>query len=538
MYSLLIVDDELLVQVGLKSMLDYQKLGIDLIGIAGNGAAAYEIIKEQRPSIVIADIKMPIMTGLALMKKCMEDFGQPPVFIILTSYGDFQYAKEALTSQAVDYLVKFELTPDILETALQRAISKIASLNLCQEPNLPGCSLKEYQDKCYVRLIHNLFTNEEEFKNQSRSLGLNFDSVCYCAVCFLTEYGSGGDSLSDNIKLYNNTLQMFYQVMSKYFDCQVIPVYVQRFVAIIKFNRIWDDALSGELLSVLHRTIQMIENYYQVELSAAVGRGVANPFYLSRSYSDTRNVIPYLTKEKNVIFIDELSFHRQPATIFDISLFRNDIRKAYQEYDALALSSIFQNIRTLFSQDETHFTQSIDLASSILHTTITFLSDGANIASAIFKDEPDTYQSLYRQTCTADVLLWLDKLEVGLLEHFDLCRTNRPGNYLVARIQTYITEHITEKLSLQEISDLFDINATYLSQIFKKYSNTGFNEFITETKIEKAKALLKETNLRTYEIAEQLGYENAFYFSRVFKKVTGKSPRDYKTPSNEDIFSK
>ena len=106
MYKLLIVDDEPLVQVGIKSMLDWSEYNIDICGIAMNGQAAYSVIEEQMPDIVITDIKMPIMTGLELIKKCRENFGyQKPSFIILTNYEDFSMAKEALKAQVVDYLL-------------------------------------------------------------------------------------------------------------------------------------------------------------------------------------------------------------------------------------------------------------------------------------------------------------------------------------------------------------------------------------------------------------------------------------------------
>ena len=117
MYKILIVDDEPLVQVGIKSMLNCQSLGLEICGVAANGEAALEIIESDSPDIVICDIKMPIMSGLELIKICCERYGfRKPVFIFLTSYEEFAMAKEALTYQASDYLIKLELTPMFLMT--------------------------------------------------------------------------------------------------------------------------------------------------------------------------------------------------------------------------------------------------------------------------------------------------------------------------------------------------------------------------------------------------------------------------------------
>ena len=112
MIKLLIVDDEPLVQIGIKSMLRWDELGIEVCGTAMNGKAALEMIRQYRPDIVITDIKMPVMNGLELVKICRDEFGPIPLFIILTSFEEFSLIKEAMSYQAVDYLIKLELDVD------------------------------------------------------------------------------------------------------------------------------------------------------------------------------------------------------------------------------------------------------------------------------------------------------------------------------------------------------------------------------------------------------------------------------------------
>src|SRR5690554_2761589 len=104
MIRLLIVYDEPLVQIGIKSMLDWGKLGIEICGTASNGQDALTLIEKFSPQIVIADIKMPIMDGLSLMQECRKRYGRLPLFIILTSYEEFHLAKQALSLHAADYL--------------------------------------------------------------------------------------------------------------------------------------------------------------------------------------------------------------------------------------------------------------------------------------------------------------------------------------------------------------------------------------------------------------------------------------------------
>ena len=146
-----------------------------------------------------------------------------------------------------------------------------------------------------------------------------------------------------------------------------------------------------------------------------------------------------------------------------MSLFRDDISRAFQELDESSLRTTLDTIRALLEEDHIHFSQALDAASSILHFAMTLLSDGPDIVSQIFSNEPDT----------------------------------------------------------------FGISPNYLSQLFKKHMNVGISEYITSQKIDESRKLLKETNLKIYEISDQLGFESSFYFSKVFKKAEGVSPREY-----------
>ena len=91
----------------------------------------------------------------------------------------------------------------------------------------------------------------------------------------------------------------------------------------------------------------------------------------------------------------------------------------------------------------------------------------------------------------------------------------------------FINEHVKEKLTLNKVAEVFNISPNYLSILFSKYNDYGFTQYINQSKIEAAKKMMSEGNLKIYEISDLLGYESAFYFSRVFKKVAGVSPREY-----------
>lgn len=131
MIKLLIVDDEPLVQIGIKSMINWADLGVEICGTAMNGEAALKLIEEYSPEIVITDIKMPKMNGWSL-RKLPGGLRQIPLFIFLTSYEEFQLIKQAMNYQAVDYLIKLELTPDSLTASVRRALERLEEYRASQ----------------------------------------------------------------------------------------------------------------------------------------------------------------------------------------------------------------------------------------------------------------------------------------------------------------------------------------------------------------------------------------------------------------------
>ena len=530
MYKLLIVDDEPLVQAGLKSMLNWPELEIELCKIAGNGKIAYDIILEEKPDIVIADIRMPVMSGLELMKKCREDMGELPVFILLTSYEEFSYAREALRYHVIEYLVKLELTADTLKNAVEKSISEVkkykSEQNTASNAEPAAFDLSLFQDRFYIRLLNNLLESEKEFTRQSQELKITFEKGRYAAAHLeLISPVSVETSQEKQLVLYHSTLQMFHEILSKYMPCRVLSLDL-RYLAVIFFMPENDsEDLRGRLENALIQTAQMLHNYYNVTILSAIGRTVTDPLDLPSSYRDAKQLAPALTKSQPLLFIDDLPSYQGLRNIFDMSVFRDPIRKAFDEFDETALHEVFTSIYDLFASDQLHFTQAMDAASNILHLTITMLGDGQEVAAAIFENEPDGYRSLYRQTTVNRVLDWLHQLDDGLCTTFAAQKKNYK-NHIVASVKKYVNAHINEHLTLQSLAFTFSISPNYLSQLFKKFSDIGFNEYVTQMKIEKARQMLLADGARVYEVAEALGFESAFYFSKVFKKITGIPPKD------------
>lgn len=528
MINLLIVDDEPLVQAGIKSMLVCGNYDINMIETAANGAAAYEMIKAHSPEVVITDIKMPVMSGLELVKKCYEEGRQLPVFIILTSYEEIQYIKEALTYQVADYLIKLELTQEILGKSLQRATSMVSKLRASANAGASSLSsLHLIKEQFYTRLIFNLFESENHFKIQAQNLNLNFNYNAY-AACYVKLSGDKFNAMSseDHLNLYTSSLQIVRELAARYIPCHVLSLDMKYLVIIFFLDKSLESDYKSIIYNALEQVSLMLYNYYSVKISASIGGIVSEPIQIASSFQDAKQAFTQIGLEKPILFAEDVLHDRSLKNVFNMSLFKEDIRKAYAEFDEKALNDIFTSIINVFKSHSSYFVQALDAASNILHLSLSLLNNGEAIISEIFKNRHNNYRSLYELTNVEQILDWLTILRDGLSESFTTHKKDYK-NHIVTNVKKYIIDHIEEKLTLNKVADVFNISPNYLSVLFSKYNDIGFTDYISQSKIDAAKKMMANKDLKIYEISDILGFENAFYFSRVFKKVTGISPRDF-----------
>ncbi len=529
MYKLLIVDDEPLVQVGIKSMLDWNALGLEICGTAINGQAALKIIEEQSPDIVITDIKMPVMDGLELTRVCRERYGsERPFFLILTSYEDFHMAKEALTYQVSDYLVKLELTPENLRSSVEKVLEKL------RESERDKCdtdvSSQSFYDKFLIRLLYNLFESEDQFALQSRDLGLDFHYKTY-VCCYGELQSSQAEALpaERQFALYTSSLRMVQELVMKYRFCYALALDTRHLALIFCYEE--DCAQSafpcvGEITDILCQVNVTLENYYNVGLRCGIGSPVENPVSISESYQCSRMAFQEAALHPPVIAFEQCARNDSSHHSFNFSLFKSGLTKAFEEYDPEALTATIGDICELFLANPQHYVQALDAACNILYLSISLLQNGEAVVSDFYRDSPDGYRSIYRQTSVEQIVAWLKAFSEKLAELFE-SRSRDYKNHIVANVKKYIHEHIREKLTLNEVATVFSISPNYLSQLFGRYNEIGFSEYISQCKINESKKLLEEGGMKIYEVADALGFESAFYFSKVFKKIEGVSPTDY-----------
>lgn len=525
MTKLLIADDEPLVQAGLKSMLNWESLGIQICGVASNGKDALALIEEHAPEIVITDIKMPIMNGLELAKECRERFGAIPIFLFLTSYEEFPLIRQAMSLQAVDYLIKLELDQESLSAAVHKALERLEQLRASQTVRSQGSALAaEYQDKFLLRLLYGLFDSGEQYQLQLRELDLKLSSPCFCAAHgeFLSEK-EASMSPAQIQALYAGCVHMLSDMMNKYTGCICLSLDRTHFALILSLSEEEPERIHLLLKEAWDNSCKMIQGYFSVRIRAGVGSPVSCPLDLSLSYQEARRAFDLASGQ--ILFWESLGQNKAHDS-FNIALFKNPLTRAFEEFDDAVLDETLTQIIDLFETHPMRPLQALDGALNILYLSTSMIPQGDERIQEIFAGYPDGSRSVYRLKTSAQIGRWLRVLKDGLCR---LLREERKDykNHIVAQVQDYINSHIEEKLTLNQVASVFSLSPNYLSALFKKSSGIGFSEYITQKKIAVAKDMLLKDGLKIYEAAQALGFENAFYFSRVFKKVEGVSPREY-----------
>ena len=524
MYKILIVDDEPLAVIGIRSMIESLNMDLEVTGTAGNGEEALLFMKKDMPDIVLTDIKMPVMDGLNLIKTCRELYGKKkPVFIMLTSYEEFWMAREAIKYDASEYLVKVELTEEILKESLHHAIEKIGPMSdeTGDSALTESSFIYRMRDKFMISLLHDLFESEEQFRLQAQDLGLIFDYDRYlCCYGELLSPQQSSLSYAQNTALFAGCVRMISNLVERTSPCYMITLDNSHFAMII-----CDSGNLTDPKELFDRVFTSVHNYYNVTIKCGIGVGVSSPMSICDSFQFARSAFRRCNDDAPVVLSSDIGT-AQSHDSFNISLVKKDLIRAFEDYDPALLSDTVSRLSSLLNEHQEHFVQALDLASNLLYLSISILPDGEDVLNEYFSDTPDSYLSLYRMNSVSQIIDWLDRYRECMHNLFEERRRDYK-NHIVSDVKKYINLHTHDKLSLNEVAAIFGISPSYLSQLFSKYNDTGFNEYINICKIKEAKRLLKSENLKVYEVADALNFGSEFYFSKVFKKIQGVTPSEY-----------
>ena len=560
MYRIILIDDEPLILAGIASLINWEMHDCCIVGKATNGHAAIDLILEMRPDIVITDIRMPVMNGLEVIEACREkdcEFA----FIFLTNLEDFQLAKQAVHLGAADYLVKLDLQPQTLIQALDRAKEHCSRMESHHNRELYSILLKDNQKQLERNYFSQLIFQSSEGPKPPEGLRAP-ENPGPPEALKPSEHGPAANPEID--ELYKNIYIILFQMRpeqilfgqpeaydfqfiasqlldvvsgigARYFSAHTILTPQKDMMLLVACPKPESD--NEKSFSEFCTKVNVaLGTYFALTALFGVSQRKPGPACLAQAYAEARSALEHCYYDSAL----RIAFYRnldprlcKPAQReFNINFLKKSMSAAVLENESQDLRDMFHELSELFCQYKPDKTQAVSACINIysyLHDLL--LKDGSQDSD--FPYSIDIAEQLSRLASLDDILLWLDSFCEKICAMLTDRKEKRSDKF-VYMAKRYIHEHYREKLMLSDIAEYLKISPGYLSSCFSRYMNRTVSDYIAEVKIEHAKELIDSGQFLIYEIADQLGFENAYYFSKVFKKVTGMSPKNYECRNKLD----
>lgn len=529
MYRIILIDDEPLILAGIASLICWEEHDCCIVGKSTNGNDAIELILETQPDIVITDIRMPVMDGLELIEACRKKHCEF-AFIFLTNLEDFQLAKQAVHLGAIDYLVKLDLQPQTLVQALDRAKEYCSRMESHHNRELYTLLLKDTQDQQERNYFSQLILSPSDHGLPSNpEISARYRDAYLILLQMQPEQILFGHAEAYDYQFISSQLlDIVSGICARYFSSHTLLMPQKDTLLLVVTPKPESD--NRKSLSEFCTKINVaLSTYFALTALFGISRKKAETSMLPDAFREAQSALTHCYYESSLriaFYKNQDSRLKPPAQReFNINFLKKSMSAAVLENESQDLKEIFSQLSELFTQYKPDKTQAVSACINI-YSYLHDLLQNESFEENAFPYSIDIAEQLSRLGSLDDILQWLDsfcdKICTLLTE-----RKEKRSDKFVHMAKRYIHEHYKEKLTLSDIADHLKISPGYLSTSFSNYMNRTISDYIAEVKIEHAKELIDSGQYLIYEIANQLGFENAYYFSKVFKKVTGMSPKNY-----------
>jgi two-component system response regulator YesN len=527
MIKLLIVDDEAIERSALQKIVEKGVTGIQVIGQAENGNRAIELAIEYEPDLILMDIQMPGIGGLEAIKKIKQL--KPMIkFIMVTAYDAFDYARQALRLEVSDYLLKPSKAQLIIDT-VQKVVSEIYLEKQVQERHEEErLKLEKLMPVVEADLVTQLLfdhVHEIHLDEMLKLLPVGETSRFFVAVVSILPADlSEKDSIDSSIKLNHMKADVLYRAVKEQFHMSAngwIGPMSGKQIPIIVFNDA-QRSYRSQAAYLVRKLVQLTYALHSTQLFIGIGGQYGELKEVRSSYHEA------LLASINLDLAAKHNFYEATLRHIDAQLISADVEKRIIEearrgnwsfigHELLQISHRYEAAGKSVVEAQQKIYELLFVVSRLL-LDMGVQSDPSAVFSLL-----STFQRL--RTLTADCVNEMSKA------YFEVKNQLQPD--VMLQIKQYIREHSNEDISLEMISETVRLSPFYVSKMFKEQFGTNYIDFLTDCRMEKAKDLLADPDKSLKEITYDIGYNDPNYFSRVFKKMTGLSPTDYR----KDIIS-
>lgn len=500
MYKILFVDDERSVLEYLPFAIDWKEFEITQMYTEASAKEALSIVRKEIPDIAIVDVEMPEMDGLEFCREAQKIYPQIK-FVILSAFDRFDYARRALVIGVKDYLLKPVDEDELLKLMIQITDDLVKLRRDCEESQFRQMYALEKESGELLRgLLHQKETGirlEEDFSVLKE----------YENFCMIMQWNRDAKECRETLKKCTDEKSLFIVLENGFFAL------LRKRDMLFSMEQRVDDIQQKMEREGFHVWM----SYVKIRRGESVTQAFIRCFYrLEETF--------YLAGRKRG-GTDEPEFAQSEFFLPDLD---EGLHMISEDGNILIFQeAVYQAMKDAFAQHG----EPVKICGMILDA---FIMLKIYLTKYWQEDAMDIFRRLDISTLmcsgTVENLYEMVSLYLEELQYFVGQQKKNHGNAYIVRIaKEYTKDHYQEKeLSLQEVSDAVGISRTYFSKAFKEMTGEKYWDYLSSYRIEKAKELLRSTNLGQAEISERVGYGSEFHFSRKFKEVAGMSPNKFR----------
>ena len=542
MLKIFLAEDEVVVRETIKRMIPWEELGFELVGEAADGEMALPLLIRQQPDLLITDIKMPFMDGLTLARLAKKEIPGLKV-VILSGYDDFNYAKQAIGIGVEDYLLK-----PITKNALIERLSEIRSRYEHEKTQ------KEYYEKFqremqayeknssrdfFEALVGGSMDMMEVYK-RAEKLGLDIVAEAYNVLIFTMNCDEDFSGQRDEYSSWEaESLELLENFFAGHSSAMLFRSNIFSYGVLLKGQRETIEENTRACVDEIRRILSRQDG--RREWFLAVGQSVERLSQIQKSYHTASRAFSqrYLYDE-NILYYDEMETMEHPGGQAETE------DNAYlQKVDVNALNpAILQKFLSNGLQEETeNFVKDYFYAigqepmESLVFRNYVILNVRFSVISFIKglgcdtneMESADTEEVLAESGKNMEsAIAYAKKMISQAIEIRDQNSGNKNRSILKTAVDFIDSHYMDEEISLNTVANVANVSSNHFSALFSQNMGQTFIEYLTTLRMNKAKELLRCTGMRSSEIAGEIGYKDAHYFSYLFKKTQGMTPSDYR----------
>jgi two-component system response regulator YesN len=536
MLKVFLVEDESIVREGLKKNIPWQEYGYQFTGEASDGEMALPMIRKIRPDVLITDIKMPFMDGLALSQIVTQEIPEIKI-VIISGYDEFEYAQQAIRVGVEQYLLK-PITKGTLRKVLLEIREKIESEQ--EQKNYLETfqnEMKEYENYARRSFLEKVFSgvfSVQQIYEEAAKISLDLDGPCYNLILLnLQVKRQNPEYIMQEPEGMSEVREALFRFFLRFPQYLIFQWNVSLYGVLIKGETEQMEALKEQCIHNIEKICSQQE--ISLEWCVAVGNPVERLSLLPECYAKVNHILAhrFFNSQRHILTekdVEELlpgkdlkSFASVDSAKVNPDIIQGFLREGKQaeikDFVDGYLAGVKEALESRLFRDY--------LLLNIRFTTINYMQI-FGVCQQDFLPEDDDRKVHDASASGGNIDVYMLELLERALTLRDRESENQ-GKRALKKGLKYIEENFSdESLSLNSVAGAIGVSGNYFSSIFSQEMQMTFIEFVTKKRMEKAKKLLIQTQLHSNEIAGKVGYKDPHYFSFVFKKTVGCTPREYR----------